>query len=99
MINVQEYRKFRSQTFGLGQDVAHDLTKIVRVPALFIANSQVVKELRQGKLIDLTTKAGAPIDIYEELNNALGKDKMTKKQLVSLKDGRKPYATGLIRAL
>lgn len=99
VINVQEYRKFRSQTFGLGQDVAHDLTKIVRVPALFIDNSQVVKELRQGKLIDLTTKAGAPIDIYEELNNALGKDKITKKQLVSLKDGRKPYATGLIRAL
>ena len=99
VINVQEYRNFRSQTFGLGQDVAHDLSKIVRVPALFVNTSNVVKELRQGKLEKLTTKSGAPKEIYEELSNALGKDKITKKQLVSIRDGRKPYATGLIRAL
>lgn len=99
MINVQEYPKFKSQTFGLGQDVAHDLTKIVRVPALFVANSRVVTELRQGKLKELTLAAGAPAEIYTELSQALGNPQLTKKQLVSIKDGRKPYATGLIRAL
>lgn len=99
MINVQEYKKIRKQTFGLGQDVSHDLTKMVRVPALFVDNSRIVNELRQGKLKKLTTEAGAPPEIYKELIDALGKNKITKKQLVSLKDGREPYATGLIRAL
>lgn len=101
MINIQEYRKFRSQTFGLGQDVAHDLTKTVRVPALFISGSKVVKELRQGKLKKLTIDEGAPEEVYEELKDALGKEKLTKKQLVSLKGkyGRKKFASGLIRAL
>lgn len=101
MINIQEYRKFRSQTFGLGQDVAHDLTKIVRVPALFLSGSKVVKELQQGKLKSLTIEAGAPEEVYEGLRSALGKEKLTKKQLVTLKGkyGRKKFASGLIRAL
>lgn len=101
MINIQEYRKFRSQTFGLGQDVAHDLTKIVKVPALFISNSKVVKKLQQGELAKLTIDSGAPEEVYEKLNNALGEERLTKKQLVSLesKYGRKKFASGLIRAL
>lgn len=101
VINVQEYRQFRSQTFGLGQDVAHDLTKIVKVPALFISTSKVVKELENGKLKELTTDLGAPVEIYNQLSVALGQSKITKGQLVTLKGkyGRKHFASGLIRAL
>lgn len=99
MINIQEYQKIRRQTLGLGQDVSHDLVKIVKVPSLFVNNSKVVVELKKGKLKKLTIMSGAPMEIYEELSSALGKEYLTKKQLVSLKDGRKPYATGLIRAL
>lgn len=99
MINVQEYSNFKKQTFGLGQDVAHNLNKIVKVPALFVNNSKVVVELRQSRLEETTVKAGAPKEIYEELEKVLGKEKLTKKQLISLKNGRAPFATGLIRAL
>lgn len=101
VINVQEYRKFKDQTFGLGQDVSHDLTKIVRVPALFIKDSHIVNELRQGKLEKLTIDAGAPKDVYDELMTALDNEQFTKKQLVTVKSkyGRKNFASGLIQAL
>lgn len=101
MINIQECTKIKKQTFGLGQDIAHDLTKIVRVPALFLNNSSIVKELKYEKLKQLTIDCGAPNSVYEELFNALGQEHLTKKQLVSLKGkyGRKHFASGLIRAL
>lgn len=101
MINIQEYRAFKSQTFGLGQDVSHDLIKIVKVPSLFFNDSKIVKKLRQGRLKKLTVGSGAPEEIYKELSAALGKNKLTKKQLISLgaNNGRKGFASGLIRAL
>ncbi|MDM8332533.1 restriction endonuclease FokI C-terminal domain-containing protein [Limosilactobacillus pontis] len=101
MINIEEYRSFKSRTFGLGQDVAHDLTKIVKVPALFVEDSIVCNSLKNGELYKRTIAAGADKDVYDELLNALGKEEITHKQLISVKSklGRAPYASGLIRAL
>lgn len=105
MITIKRYTHFPDQTLGLGQDVSHDLTNIVKVAALFVKNSKICKDLQgdennEGRLKKVTLDAGAPMDVYRELLGALEKEKLTKKQLVSLKNlGRKPYASGLIRAI
>uniref|UniRef100_UPI003D80F62E restriction endonuclease FokI catalytic domain-containing protein n=1 Tax=Lactobacillus johnsonii TaxID=33959 RepID=UPI003D80F62E len=101
MITIQTYKKFPDRTFGLGQDVSTDLLDIVRVPALFIKNSKIHKELEETRLKQVTLDAGAPKEIYDKLLNALSKDYISDSELVSLgsKYGRKPYASGLIRAI
>ncbi|HBC30643.1 MAG TPA: restriction endonuclease [Clostridiales bacterium] len=102
MINISEYKTFPDRTFGLGQDVSQDLTDVVRVPALFDKNSSIYKGLINGGLANTTAKLGAPTSIYEQLIAALENNQHLKhKQLVTLqsKIGRKPYATGLIRAI
>ena len=101
MITIQTYKKFPDRTFGLGQDVSTDLLDIVRVPALFIENSKIHKELEETRLKQVTLDAGAPKEIYDKLLNALSKDYISDSELVSLgsKYGRKPYASGLIRAI
>ena len=65
MITIQTYKKFPDRTFGLGQDVSTDLLDIVRVPALFIKNSKIHKELEETRLKQVTLDAGAPKEIYE----------------------------------
>lgn len=101
MITIQTYKKFPDRTFGLGQDVSTDLLDIVRVPALFIKDSKIHKELEETRLKQVTLDAGAPKEIYDKLLNALSKDDISDSELVSLgsKYGRKPYASGLIRAI
>ena len=101
MITVQTYKKFPDRTFGLGQDVSTDLLDIVKVPALFIKDSKIHKELEESRLKRVTIDVGAPQEIYDKLLKALGKKTMSDNELVSLssKYGRKPYASGLIRAI
>lgn len=101
MITIQTYKKFPDRTFGLGQDVSTDLLDIVKVPALFVKNSKIHKELENSRLKRVTIDAGAPQEIYDKLLQALDKDKISNQELVSLssKYGRKPYASGLIRAI
>jgi hypothetical protein len=106
MIKIEEYPKFANQTFGLGQDVSHDLTDVVKVAALFVKKSKIHSELvgikkKSGKLKKVTLDAGAPQYVYDQLLSALENDELTKRQLISLtsKLGRKHFASGLIRAI
>lgn len=101
MITLTEYRSFPIRTLGLGQDVSQDITDIVRVASLFKTNSKVHKELTDGLLKKVTLDIGAPIDLYEFLLEALSKTDLTHAELVTRysKEGRKPYASGLVRAI
>lgn len=102
MIQVVEYEKFSSRTYGLGQDGAKDIRKIVRVAALFVKESSLYKSLVKddyARLRQVTLDLGAPNEIYEHLKGALkNNDFLTHKELVSLK-GSKDYASGLVRAI
>lgn len=101
MITVQEFKKFPDRTFGLGQDVSTNLLEIVKVPALFIQDSKLHKDLIDSRLKSVTLDVGAPQEIYDQLLKALQSTSISNNDLVTIKSkyGRKPYASGLIRAI
>lgn len=102
MIQVVEYERFSSRTYGLAQDVATDIRKVVRVAALFVKESGLYQSLVKddyARLKQVTVDMGAPNEIYEHLKKALqNNDYLTRKELVSLKSS-KTYASGLVRAI
>lgn len=101
MITTQVFKKFPDRTFGLGQDVSTNLCDIVKVPALFVPDSKLHKDLVNERLKRVTLDAGAPQEIYDELLNALKKTRLSNGELTTVKSkyGRKKYASGLIRAV
>lgn len=95
MISVTEYESFNKRSYGLGQDASTDLLKIVKVPALFIRDSTVNLDLRNGRMLrvtndaDLTKKLLALID-YDEIN-------LSPKVLKGSRTKR--YANSLVQAI
>lgn len=101
MITITEYKDFTNRALGLGQDVAQDMTEIVRVAALFKKDSKIHNELENGLLRAVTLDVGAPRDLYDFLFDALSTTELSSAQLITRtsKEGRMPYASGLVRAI
>ncbi|GLB46199.1 hypothetical protein WR164_01780 [Philodulcilactobacillus myokoensis] len=101
-ISINEYNNIPKSTSGLGQDVSQNLNDVVKVPSLFVKNSNIYKMLINGKLRESTLGLGSPKIIFDKLKKALlNNNKISKENLITIKSkyGREKYASGLIRLL
>lgn len=96
MIEIKEYEKFAKRSLGLGQDASTDLTKIIRVAALFVKNSSINTELRNGRLLRVTGNNQGLTDKFTEL---LTQDeiKLTPRVLIGTRTDKE--ANSLVQAI
>lgn len=95
MISVKEYAGFKKRSYGLGQDASTDLLKIVRVPALFVRDSNINSDLRNGRMIRVTNDSTTT----QRLLSLLDRDeiRLAPNDLIGTRTDR--YANSLVQAV
>lgn len=96
MIEIKEYQSFAKRALGLGQDASTDLTKIIRVAALFVKDSKISTDLRNGRLLRVT---GNNQKLTEQFTSLLSQDdiKLTPRDLIGTRT--KKEANSLVQAI
>lgn len=95
LITVTEYKKLNNHTFGLGQDVAHDLTNLAKVASLFIYDSKINKWLRSERLNTVVSDEKIRKNLYNAINKI--NIKLTHLQLGGKRT--KSEANSLVQAI
>lgn len=95
MISVTEYERFNKRSYGLGQDASTDLLKIVRVPSLFVRESTINSDLRNGRMLKVTNDS----TIAKRLLSLIDRDKITlaPNDLIGSRTDR--YADSLVQSV
>lgn len=95
MISVTEYERFNKRSYGLGQDASTDLLKIARVPALFVRDSAINSDLRNGRMLRVTNDAS----VTQKLLALIDRDEISlaPNDLIGSRTPR--YADSLVQAV
>lgn len=95
MIAVTEYERFNKRSYGLGQDASTDLLKIVRVPSLFVRESTINSDLRNGRMLKVTNDS----KIAKRLLSLIDRDEITlaPNDLIGSRTDR--YADSLVQSV
>lgn len=95
MISVTEYERFNKRSYGLGQDASTDLLKIARVPALFVRDSAINSDLRNGRMLRVTNDAA----VTQKLLELIDRDEISlaPNDLIGSRTPR--YADSLVQAV
>lgn len=95
MISVTEYERFNKRSYGLGQDASTDLLKIVRVPSLFVRESTINSDLRNGRMLKVTNDS----TIAKRLLSLIDRDEITlaPNDLIGSRTAR--YADSLVQSV
>lgn len=95
MISVTEYERFNKRSYGLGQDASTDLLKIARVPALFVRDSAINSDLRNGRMLRVTNNAS----VTQKLLALIDRDEISlaPNDLIGSRTPR--YADSLVQAV
>jgi len=96
VIEIKEYEKFAKRSLGLGQDASTDLTKIIRVAALFVNSSSINKDLRHGRLLRVT---GNNQVLTDEFTALLNRDEIKLTPGVLIGTRTKKEANSLVQAI
>lgn len=95
MISITEYERFNKRSYGLGQDASTDLLKIARVPALFVRDSAINSDLRNGRMLRVTNDAA----VTQKLLALIDRDEISlaPNDLIGSRTPR--YADSLVQAV